>query len=93
MSDEKKRNTYGDGSVRTRKDGLLEKRIRLGVDPETGRYVRKSVYGRNLKQLQAAARKAEREYRAGLHAAQRNRGTLTDYFEHEKVSSDGVVSS
>lgn len=29
MGDDTKRATYGDGSIRTRKDGLLEKRISL----------------------------------------------------------------
>lgn len=56
MSDDTKRGTYGDGTIRTRKDGTLEKRISLGYGPD-GRRRRISVYARNLKELQANARK------------------------------------
>lgn len=80
--DDSKRATYGDGTVRTRKDGLLEKRLRLGVDPRTGRYLRKSVYGKTLREIQTKARKLIAQHRAGtLHQAQP--GTVKDYFEHE----------
>lgn len=72
------RGTYGDGSIRTRKDGRLEKRVRLGVDPRTGKYVRKSVYGKNLREVQARARAAIAEYRAGQQAAA---GTLGEFVD------------
>lgn len=73
------RGTYGDGSIRTRADGRLEKRLSLGVDPATGRYVRKSAYGWTKRELQRNAKKIQLEWEKG-QANPSSRDTLDDYF-------------
>lgn len=77
MADDK-RGTYGDGTIRDRKDGRIEKRLRLGIDPRTGKYIRKSVYGRNLRDLQANARKAIIRFKEETRAIQA-KGSLEEY--------------
>lgn len=78
MSDDTKRGTYGDGTIRTRKDGTLEKRISLGYGPD-GKRRRISVYARNLKELQANARRAIREHND--HATTPDRETIASFFD------------
>ena len=36
----------GEGSLRKRKNGTWEGRVSLGVDPNTGKTITKSLYGR-----------------------------------------------
>lgn len=76
------RGTYGDGTVRTRPDGRMEKRIYLGTDPATGKRVRKSAYGYTLKELQRNAKKLEARWRAGLTVDAADRVTLGEHFEN-----------
>ena len=41
----------GEGSLRKRKNGTWEGRVSLGVNPETGKTITKSVYGRTQKEV------------------------------------------
>lgn len=47
---EKKRRARGEGNIRQRKDGTWEARFVTGVDPGTGKDIRKSVYARTQKE-------------------------------------------
>ena len=48
---EKKRRTRGEGSIRQRKDGTWEARFVIGIDPGTGKEIRKSVYAKTQKEV------------------------------------------
>ena len=39
----------GEGSIRKRSNGTWEARVAVGVNPETGKLISKSVYGRTQK--------------------------------------------
>ena len=41
----------GSGSIRKRPDGRWEARYTVGVDPETGKQIRKSIYGKTQKEV------------------------------------------
>lgn len=47
----KTKNANGAGSIRKREDGRWEARYTLGVDSETGKQVRKSIYGKTQKEV------------------------------------------
>ena len=47
----KKRRAKGEGSIRQRKDGTWEARFIIGIDPGTGKDIRKSVYGKSQKEV------------------------------------------
>ena len=47
----KKRRARGEGSIRQRKDGTWEARFVIGVDPGTGKDIRKSVYAKSQKEV------------------------------------------
>lgn len=51
MAEKKKRRARGEGSIRQRKDGTWEARFVTGVDPGTGKDIRKSVYGKTQKEV------------------------------------------
>lgn len=48
---EKKRRARGEGSIRQRSNGSWEARFVIGVDPGTGKDIRKSVYGKTQKEV------------------------------------------
>lgn len=48
---EKKRRARGEGSIRQRKDGTWEARFVVGIDPGTGKDIRKSVYAKTQKEV------------------------------------------
>jgi len=48
---EKKRRARGEGSIRQRPNGSWEARFVVGVDPKTGKDIRKSVYGKTQKEV------------------------------------------
>lgn len=48
---EKKRRARGEGSIRQRSNGSWEARFVVGVDPGTGKDIRKSVYGKTQKEV------------------------------------------
>lgn len=41
----------GEGSIRKRSNGIWEARVTVGVNPETGKLISKSVYGRTQKEV------------------------------------------
>ena len=47
----KKRRAKGEGTIRQRKDGTWEARFITGIDPGTGKYIRKSVYAKTQKEV------------------------------------------
>ena len=48
---EKKRRARGEGSIRQRPNGTWEARFVIGVDPGTGKDIRKSIYGKTQKEV------------------------------------------
>ncbi len=48
---DKKRRARGEGSIRQRKDGTWEARFVVGIDPGTGKEIRKSVYAKTQKEV------------------------------------------
>ena len=48
---EKKRRARGEGSIRQRKDGTWEARFVTGIDPGTGKEIRKSVYAKTQRKV------------------------------------------
>ena len=48
----------GAGNIRKRKDGTWEARFCVGIDPGTGKSIRKSVYGKTQKEVREKLRKA-----------------------------------
>lgn len=52
MAEKKKRRAHGEGTMRWKEDkGLWEARFVTGVDPKTGKAIRKSVYGKTQKEV------------------------------------------
>lgn len=51
MAERKKRRARGEGTIRQRKDGTWEARFVTGVDPGTGKDIRKSVYAKTQKEV------------------------------------------
>ncbi|MDE7170274.1 MAG: site-specific integrase [Oscillospiraceae bacterium] len=47
----KKRRARGEGNIRQRKDGTWEARFVIGIDPGTGKEIRKSVYAKTQKEV------------------------------------------
>ena len=58
MSETKKRSN-GEGNVRERKDGRWEGMYSAGVNPETGKYIRKSVFAKTKEECE---KKVERNH-------------------------------
>ena len=71
---ERKRGARGAGSIRQRKDGRWEARFVVGVDPGTGKDIRKSIYA-------ATQREARKKMTEALAAVDRN-----DYRDPCKMS-------
>lgn len=61
------RNAKGSGTIRKRADGRWEGKYTLGVDPGTGKQVRKSVYGKTQKQVAEKLRRITAEVDQGTH--------------------------
>lgn len=51
MAKTKKRRAKGEGNIRQRKDGTWEARFVTGIDPGTGKDIRKSVYAKTQKEV------------------------------------------
>lgn len=79
--EQRTRSRNGAGSYRTRADGLLEKRVSLGIDQRTGRYVRQSVYGRTERELTRKAKTLEAKWRDGLLVPREEQTTLGSHFQ------------
>lgn len=57
----KKHSRKGNGSVVKRKDGRWMGTLYVGKDPETGRYIRKFVYGHTKREAQEKLMQAKAE--------------------------------
>ena len=64
----------GAGNIRKRKDGTWEARFSVGIDPGTGKTIRKSVYGKTQKGVREKLRKATAQIDDG------------SYFEPSKIT-------
>ena len=53
-----KRAAFGSGNIRKRSNGIWEARFITGVDPGTGKYIRRSVYGKTQKEVREKLRAA-----------------------------------
>ena len=51
MADKKKRRARGEGSIRQRPNGSWEARFVTGIDPLTGKEIRRSVYGKSQEEV------------------------------------------
>ena len=65
----KKRGANGGGSIRQRADGTWEARISLGVNPGTGKPMRKSLYGKTQREVRQKMQKALVEVDEGTYTA------------------------
>lgn len=68
-----KRRPNGAGTLRKRSNGLWEMRLSLGYDPNTGKLISKSFYGRS----QAEARRKGEEFQAQWNAGMTNMHNYT----------------
>jgi integrase len=57
----------GEGSIRKRKDGSWEARYTTGVNPKTGKFTRKSVYGRTRAEVKDKLTEKMEQVRKGLY--------------------------
>lgn len=64
---EKKRRARGEGSIRQRKDGTWEARFVTGIDPGTGKEIRKSVYAKTQKEVRKKMTEAISSLDAGTY--------------------------
>ena len=54
MSKKSTRSAKGAGTIRQRSDGRWEARYVAGLDPKTGKQIRKSIYGTSQKEVRQA---------------------------------------
>lgn len=66
---EKKRSARGSGTIRQRKDGRWEARFVVGVDPGTGKDIRRSVYGSTQNEVRRKMTEAVASLDAGTYKA------------------------
>lgn len=69
-----KKRANGDGTIRQRKDGIWEARFTVGINPGTGKPIRKSIYGKTKPEVAEKLRKATSSVDDGT------------YFEPEKIT-------
>lgn len=69
-----KKRANGDGTIRQRKDGTWEARFTVGINPGTGKPIRKSIYGKTKPEVAEKLRKATSSVDDGT------------YFEPEKIT-------
>lgn len=63
----KKRNDAGDGSVRQRADGRWEGRYIAGYNPETGKQIQRSVYGKTKRETRQKLNKVLNDIQEGTY--------------------------
>lgn len=71
MSENKKRSN-GEGNIRERTDGRWEGMYSAGVNAETGKYIRKSVFAKTKEECEKKLKKAIREYKRALKEQQKS---------------------
>lgn len=69
-----KKRANGDGTIRQRKNGTWEARFTVGINPGTGKPIRKSIYGKTKPEVAEKLRKATSSVDDGT------------YFEPEKIT-------
>ena len=69
-----KKRANGDGTIRKRKNGTWEARFTVGINPGTGKPIRKSIYGKTKPEVAEKLRKATSSVDDGT------------YFEPEKIT-------
>ena len=67
MAGSKKRRARGEGNIRQRKDGTWEARFVIGIDPGTGKDIRKSVYAKTQKEVRQKLTVARHELDNGTY--------------------------
>lgn len=65
----KKRNDNGNGSTRKRADGTWEGRYSAGYNPETGKLIQRSVYGRTQKEVRQKLNEILHDLQDGTYVA------------------------
>ncbi|MBQ9662920.1 MAG: site-specific integrase [Oscillospiraceae bacterium] len=70
----------GDGSVRQRKDGTWEARFTVGINPGTGKPIRKSIYGKTKSEVAEKLRTATSSVDDGTYFAP-EKITVKQWFE------------
>lgn len=61
------RNANNTGSIRQRADGRWESRVTIGIDPGSGKAIRKSFYGATQKEVRLKLQKAQTEVNEGIY--------------------------
>jgi integrase len=61
------RSNVGMGKIRKRKDGLFETRISTGIDPGTGKLIRRSIYGKTRDEVQKKRVEVLKELNDGVY--------------------------
>lgn len=79
------RNASGAGSIRQRKDGTWEARFTVGMNPATGKSVRKSVYGKTQADVRKKMTEKLREVDNGTYQ-EPSRLTLSEWLQEWLVT-------
>ena len=80
----------GDGSIRQRKDGTWEARFTCGINPGTGKQIRKSIYGKTKPEVAKKLRDATSAVDNGSYFEATEKLTVKAWFEEwfESYMSD-----
>jgi len=69
MARKNSRRESGSGSIRQRDNGTWEARYTVGYDPETGKQIRRSIYGKSQKEVSTKLRQITNEIDTGTYTA------------------------
>lgn len=81
MARKNSRSAKGAGTIRQRSDGRWEARYIAGIDPKTGKQIRKSIYGTTQKEVRQALTKKLCEVDEGFYMGLNVEITLEDWLE------------
>ena len=81
LSKKNNRGANGTGTIRQRSDGYWEGRYCAGVNPETGKIIRKSVYGKTQKEVRIALTQKLFEIDDGFYMGVNTEITLEEWLE------------
>ena len=68
----------GEGSIRKRSNGTWEARVTVGVNPETGKLISKSVYGRTQKEVRKKLNALQTGEQQAVNPPAAGPGLITD---------------
>lgn len=68
----------GEGSIRKRSNGTWEARVTVGVNPETGKLISKSVYGRTQKEVREKLNALQKGEQQAVNPPAAGPGLITD---------------